>query len=121
MTSNAKTLAEAKVIARCSDPEWLGEELFRLQTLAAKAVAVDQVLTPDTLRRLARLVWIQVAAARNPWFGAAASGQDPSMYRQWMARNQTQIDLTRALFRVVFEGADPTEDLLREALDFLST
>lgn len=38
-----KTLAEAKIIARSSDPEWVGEELFRLQTLAAGAVTAEQV------------------------------------------------------------------------------
>lgn len=33
--TNRKTLAEAKIIARSSDPAWLGEELFRLQEQAA--------------------------------------------------------------------------------------
>jgi hypothetical protein len=32
-----KTLAEAKLIARTSDPDWVGEELFRLQERAAAA------------------------------------------------------------------------------------
>jgi hypothetical protein len=33
--NNRKTLQEAKIIARSSDPTWLGEELFRLQEQAA--------------------------------------------------------------------------------------
>lgn len=33
--TNRRTLAEARLIARTSDPDWLGEELFRLQEQAA--------------------------------------------------------------------------------------
>lgn len=34
-----KTLDEARIVARTSDPEWLGDELFRLQEQAAELEA----------------------------------------------------------------------------------
>lgn len=33
--TNRKTLDECRIIAHCSDPDWVGEELFRLQEQAA--------------------------------------------------------------------------------------
>jgi hypothetical protein len=72
-----------------------------------------------TLRRLARLVWIQVSVAKNPWFEAAASEEGNEHRLRWEGRNTQQLLITRELFAVVFHGAEPTEDLLARALDFL--
>lgn len=38
---NLKTLNEARIIARSSDPEWVGDELFRLQELAHRRGQFD--------------------------------------------------------------------------------
>lgn len=73
-----------------------------------------------TLRRLARRVWIDVGKARNPWFEVAMSagsyGEDTARWDRW---NKLQLELCRELHGVVFHGADPTDDLLSRALDFL--
>lgn len=77
-------------------------------------------VTTATLRGLARLVWINVGKARNPWFEVASSagsyGEDTARWDRW---NKLQLELCRELFGVVFREADPTEDLLSQALDFL--
>lgn len=75
-----------------------------------------------TLRRLARRVWIDVGKARNPWFEAAASefGSGTREHTvRWESWNRLQMELVGELYRVVFHDAEPTEDLLIRALDFL--
>lgn len=74
----------------------------------------------DTRRRLAKLLWVQLAAAKNPWFdGAASETKEAVLYRKWSDWNLSQMALCQALFDVGFKGAPPDEDLLRRALDFL--
>lgn len=73
----------------------------------------------STLRRLARLVWLQMATWKNPWFDAAASERGNEHRAQWEDRNNRHLLITRELFAVVFHDAEPTEDLLTRALDFL--
>lgn len=70
------------------------------------------------LRRLARLVWIEVSEVHNPWFNTAVSSPMDNRVR-WEDWNRRQFELTRELYVVVFDGAEPTEDLLTRALDFL--
>ncbi len=40
-----KTIEEARIIARSSDPDWLGEEIFRLQEYAVRARGRARVMT----------------------------------------------------------------------------
>lgn len=52
-----KTLEEAKIIARSSDPDWVGEELFRLQNLAQQSL--DRVASlKEALREACRIAEI---------------------------------------------------------------
>lgn len=41
---DGKTIAECKIVARSSDPDWLGEELFRVQQVAFVAQAERDAL-----------------------------------------------------------------------------
>lgn len=48
---DGKTLAECQFIARCSDPGWLGEELFRVQQVAFGAQAERDALRAEVERQ----------------------------------------------------------------------
>jgi hypothetical protein len=83
-------------------------------------------VTPDVnsvLRRLARMVWIQVGKARNPLFDQMISSgrNDRDVNERFGTWNTTQVELGRALYRVVFEGAEPGLELINRALDFLES
>lgn len=74
----------------------------------------------EVLRRLARLVWVEIGKARNPWAEVAVSadsyGEHTARWNNW---NRTQLELGRELYAVVFRDVVPTEDLLSRAMDFL--
>lgn len=71
-----------------------------------------------TLMRLTKLLWQRVARAKNPWCDAMYAGL-PGYRERWEAASAEQIEVTRAMFDVVFNGAPATEALLSRALDFL--
>lgn len=84
------------------------------------------MVTPDVngvLRRLARMVWIQVGKVCNPLLGQVMSSgrNDRAVNDRFAAWNTTQVELGRALYRVVFEGAEPDLGLINRALDFLES
>lgn len=47
MDDEGKTLAEARIVARSSDPEWVGDELFRLQVLAQRGESVRSAISAE--------------------------------------------------------------------------
>lgn len=75
------------------------------------------------LRRLARLVWIQVGKARNPLLDQVmSSGMNDRLVNERHATwNSTQVEFGRALFRVVFNNGAPDLGLINRALDFLES
>lgn len=77
-------------------------------------------MNPTLLRKLSRLVWIQIGNSRNPWFASAmSSSSDPTPGKLWSNWNQTQLELCQALHPVVFDNAEPDEQLVEKALAFL--
>lgn len=76
-------------------------------------------MNPAISRRMAKLVWHRVATSNNPWFNQAASSDDVASIERWNKRNREHLELCRALFSVVLEKTELTEDLLIRALDFL--
>lgn len=80
---------------------------------------VPAVNLTDVLRRLVRLAWIQVGKERNPLLNQAMSGNDHEIHARFVAWNTAQVELGRALCRVVLDKADPDLRLIERALDFL--
>lgn len=76
-----KTLAEARIIARSSDPEWLGDELYRLQEIAAQS---------DSLRQ-------QLEAAQLEMAGAVADRNARILYLEGLINTPHTDDFVRAL------------------------
>lgn len=76
-----------------------------------------------TLRRMARLVWIQVGKARNPLLHQVMSSgmNDRQVNERFSAWNTTQVELGRALFHVVFNDGTPDLGLIKRALDFIES
>lgn len=75
----------------------------------------------DVLKRLTRLVWIEVGKAHNPLLHQVMSDHDPAVRERFSAWNTTQVELGRALMRVVFDHDAPDLALLKRALDFLES
>ena len=75
-------------------------------------------MTPILKHRIAKQLWYLCVQQKNPWFTAAASQLEG--YRgRWDAWNTEQIEVTRALCAVVFDGSEVSEDLLKRAVDFI--
>lgn len=83
-----------------------------------KCASADPDPSVNLKRRVAKMLWIQVAKSSNPWFDAAASGITDyrKMWEEW---NHQQLELTRSLHAVIFDGAETTDTLLVSALDFV--
>jgi hypothetical protein len=77
----------------------------------------------SALRRLARLVWIQIGRMQNPLLNQVmSSGQaDAVVNERFAAWNSTQVELGRALFHIVFRDGAPDLALINRALDFLES
>lgn len=77
----------------------------------------------ETLRRLARLVWVRVGKARNPLLDQVMSSgmNDLLVNERFAAWNTTQVELGRALFHVVFNDGAPDLGLIKRALDFIES
>jgi hypothetical protein len=72
-------------------------------------------VSPDTLRRLTKLLWQRVLAVRCPWY-ASNPPDATSRAADWLRR---QVVLTRELAAVACGDVAPSEDLLVRALNFL--
>lgn len=96
------------------------------EDLECAAIEYARVADPrltDTLRRLARLVWIQVGKVRNPLLDQVISSgrNDHDVNERFATWNTTQVELGRALFHVVFDSSEPDLGLINKALDFLES
>lgn len=84
------------------------------------------VVPPDAdrvLRRLAQRVWIDVGKASNPLLNQVMSSgiNDLQVNERFAAWNAAQVELGRALWRVVFHDEPPDLGLINRALDFLES
>lgn len=73
----------------------------------------------DTLRETIKLVWVRIGTMGNPWVHAAISSNNPAAAKSMTDWYQTQVELGRLMFAVVWGGETATEKLLRRGLDFL--
>lgn len=87
--------------------------------MTERATTITPALcSPETMRRLVRILWIDVGKETNPWTTAMASGMDE--YRQrWQSWFTTHVELLRAMNDVVSGRSDPSEELIVRALNFL--
>lgn len=74
------------------------------------------------LRRITRLLWIQVGGARNPLLTQVLSSEqsDTEVNAKYVAWNTEQVELGRALFQVVLRQGAVDLALINRALDFLN-
>lgn len=113
----------ASVLATAHVPEVPARNIESGEMLPCPGQIAYASADPDPMelqRRLAKVLWREVAKASNPWFNAAASGSN-DYHTLWEKWNCRQLELTRSLFTVVFGNAAPTGALLAEALNFMGS
>lgn len=82
----------------------------------------DDPSMDKVLRRLTRLVWIMVGKAQNPLLHQVMScSQSDRLLKESAAWSATQVELGRAMFRIVFHDEPPDLALINRALDFVGS
>jgi hypothetical protein len=75
-------------------------------------------MSDETMKRVIKFLWREVAAITNPWLTAVTSGL-PDYRERWERWNQQQVKLMQDMFDVVFDKTPPTEALILSALTLL--
>ncbi len=76
-------------------------------------------MTTDIKRRVCKLLWVRVLAEPNPFRIVDQAGLRSDWVEKRSAWYTQQVELTRSLCAVVFDGADPSDETMAEALDFI--
>ena len=76
-------------------------------------------MSPELKRRVARQLFIRLSKECNPYFVLSASEDSEITRKKWMDWNDRHMNTVRALSKVVFNGAELTDDLIKGALDII--